>query len=95
VEAGRLELNPGDRLLVYLETSGIGIPIEHGTDPEAGGSARTGDQLDDYLVADQGPAAPILADDGEEAMLDLVSLACPGREVADGDRQSDLIGQFL
>src|SRR5882672_6783545 len=54
-----------------------------------------GDELDDDLVADQGARLPILADEGEEAVLDLVPLAGAGREVADGDVEPNLVGQLL
>src|SRR5882757_6968107 len=44
-----------------------------------------GDELDDDLVADQGASLPVLADEGEEPVLDLVPLAGAGREMAGGD----------
>ena len=37
-----------------------------------------GDRLDDYGMGEQRFAAPILRDDGEEAMFDAVPLAVPG-----------------
>jgi hypothetical protein len=43
------------------------------------------DQVDDHLVAGQRPAAPVLADVREQAVLDLVPLARAGREVTDLD----------
>ena len=55
VETGRPEVDIGDGLLVHLDASRIGVPIEHGSDLEAGGSASTGDQLDDHLVTDDLP----------------------------------------
>src|SRR5712672_878527 len=54
-----------------------------------------GDELDDDLVADQGASLPVLADEGEEPVLDLVPLAGAGREMADGDVEPDLVGQLL
>src|SRR5579859_5532566 len=53
------------------------------------------DELDDDLVADEGLAPPVLADRAEQAVLDLVPLARPGREVADGDLETRLVGQLL
>ncbi len=41
------------------------------------------DQIDYDLVADQRFAPPILADEGKQAVLDLVPLARPRREMAD------------
>ena len=69
--------------------------VELGVDVEAGAGAGGGDQADDDLVADERFAAPVLADEREEAMLDLVPLAGAGREVADGDRQPALVGEPL
>ena len=54
--------------------------------PRAG--RRAGDQVDDHLVAHQRPAAPVLGDEAEQPMLDLVPLAGARREVADRERQS-------
>src|SRR5882762_2986295 len=38
---------------------------------------------------------PVLADEGEEAVLDLVPLAGAGRQVADRNVEVELVGQFL
>jgi len=40
-------------------------------------------------------AAPVLGDEAEQAVLDLVPLAGAVREVADGDRHPDFIGELL
>ena len=62
---------------------------------EAGVGRGGGDQLDDDLVADQRLAAPVLGDEGEQAVLDLVPFAGAGREVADGHGQAGLVGEAL
>jgi len=46
-------------------------------------------------MADQGPGAPILADEGEEAVLDFVPLAGAGWPVADHDVEAQFVGQLL
>ena len=54
-----------------------------------------GDQLDDDLMADQRLAAPVLGDEGEQAVLDAVPFAGAGRQMADGDRHPEFVGQHL
>src|SRR5882672_10093499 len=61
--------------------------------PVFGGGGR--DQLDDHAMADEGLGAPVLADEGEEAVLDLVPLAGAGRQVADRDVEAEFVGQLL
>jgi hypothetical protein len=39
--------------------------------------------------------APILADEGEEPVLNFVPLAGAGRQVADDDVDAEFVGQFL
>ena len=53
------------------------------------------DQLDDHAIADERLGAPVLADEGEEAVLDLVPLAGAGRQVADHDVEAEFVGQLL
>ena len=62
-----------------LETGGISVGIDLATDFEAGVGGSGGDQLNDDLMADEGPAAPVLCDQREQAVLDLVPLAGAGR----------------
>ena len=95
MEAGGLDSDAGHGFFVDLETSSVGVSVEGRTNLEAGGGTSTRDQLDDDLVAGQRSAAPVLADEGKEAMLDLVPLAGSGREVADGDGQADFVSEFL
>src|SRR6266851_9185359 len=53
------------------------------------------DQVHDGLEAHQRPASPVHADEGEEAVLDLVPLAGSGRVVTHRDRCLELVGQLL
>jgi hypothetical protein len=71
------------------------VLIEPAPDLEAGLRGRCGDELDDDLVADERLASPVLADRAEQPVLDLVPLARPGREVADGDLEAGLVGELL
>ena len=52
---------------------------------QTGAGGGGGDQLDDGLVADQRLAAPVLGDEREQPMLDLVPLAGAGRQMTDRD----------
>src|SRR6516165_7401123 len=58
-----------------------------------GGGSR--DQFDDHAIADEGLGTPVLADEGEETVLDFVPLAGARRQVADRDVDADFIGQRL
>ena len=40
-------------------------------------------------------AAPVLRDEGEQAVLDLVPLARARRQVTDRDREAELVGEAL
>jgi hypothetical protein len=53
------------------------------------------DQWDDDLVSDQWLAAPVHGDEGEQAMLDFIPLAGPGRQMGHCDFQAGLIGKPL
>src|SRR5271165_889531 len=66
-----------------------------GADFEAGVGCGRGDQLDNCTIASQRLAAPVDGDEREETMLDLVPLAGAGRQVANRDRQLELVRQFL
>ena len=55
----------------HLDPGGVGIGVEETLDSQAGGRGGGGDQAQDDGVADEGLAAPVLADEGKEAMLDL------------------------
>ena len=57
-----------------------------------GGGGR--DQLDNHAITDEGLGAPILADEGEQPVLDFVPLAGAGRQVADRDVETELVSSF-
>src|SRR4051812_36262382 len=56
---------------------------------------RVCDQANDRLVADQRLPSPILSDEAEQPVLDLVPLAGTRREMADVELQSEFVGQGL
>src|SRR5207342_3213174 len=50
---------------------------------------------DDGLIADERPPAPVLRDEREQAMLNLVPFAGAGREMTNRDEDAELVGQGL
>src|ERR1022692_4393238 len=88
----------GDREVFHLpvadlDAGRVGGGVELGGDGQPGGCGGGADQVDDRLVAGQGPAAPVPGDLGEQAALDFAPLAGTGRQVADADLQAGLGGQ--
>ena len=71
----------------HLAPGRVRIDVELALHPQAslGGGCRN--QLEDHRIADERLAAPVLADEGKEAMLNLVPFARARRKVADRDRQ--------
>src|SRR5580700_6677968 len=75
--------------------AGILAGVELAAHGEAGFGGGGRDQLGDHAIADEWFGAPVLADEGEEAVLDLVPLAGARRQVADRDVEAELVGQIL
>src|SRR5580700_101784 len=75
--------------------AGILAGVELAAHGEAGFGGGGRDQLDDDAIADEWFGAPVLADEGEEAVFDLVPLAGAGRQVADHDVEAEFVGQLL
>src|SRR5205814_4642120 len=71
-----------------LDLGFIALPVDGGADDQAGACRGAGDETHDRLMAHQGPAAPVVRDETEQPMLDLVPLAGTGREVTDGELQA-------
>jgi hypothetical protein len=53
---------------------GITVVIEFAVDLQAGFCGCGGDQINDHAMADQGFRAPVLGDEREQTVLDLVPL---------------------
>src|SRR3984893_12585876 len=75
--------------------AGILAGVELAAHGEAGFGGGGRDQLDDDAIADEWFGAPVLADEGKEAVLDFVPLAGAGRQVADHDVDAELVDQLL
>ena len=66
-----------------------------GMDLQAGAGGGRADQADDRLQRHQRLAAPVHRDEGERAVLDSVPFRAAGREVADADLKTAVVGEFL
>ena len=71
VEGVAFELDGGEFGVADLDAFGVGALVEAGVDGQAGAGGGGDDQADDRLAADERLAAPVDADEGEEAVLDL------------------------
>jgi hypothetical protein len=60
----------------------VAVGIQGRPHEKSGFRRRVGDQVDDGLVTDQWFASPVLRDEAEQAVLDLVLLAGARRKVA-------------
>src|SRR5216683_5885860 len=95
VELGTFEVDGGDLGIRYDNALGILAGVEFTAHSEAGFGGGGRDYIDDHAIADEWLGAPVLADEGEEAVLDFVPLAGAGRQVADHDVEAELVGQLL
>src|ERR1035438_6019760 len=95
VERVALEVDPGEFRVADLNALGIVGRVQLTAYAQALGGGRGADQADDGLVADQRSAPPVEGDEAEQAMLDLVPLAGPRRQVANGQAQPAVVGEAL
>jgi hypothetical protein len=75
-----------------LDAFGIAVGVEFAAHDQAFVGCGGGDQLDDGLVADEWPPAPVLGGERAQPMLDLVPFAGSGRQMADGDFEIEFVG---
>ena len=74
---------------------GLEVLVDHRANFEAGGCCRRRDEVDDDLMGDERFSSPVLRDEGEEAVFNLVPFARAGREVANGDRNVQFVCEAL
>ena len=72
VEVLALDVDAREFGIGHLDPSRVGGRVELAAHLESGGGRSVGDQIDDYLVAGERPATPVLGDAGEQVMLNLV-----------------------
>jgi hypothetical protein len=95
MELGALDVEGGHFGVGYNNAAGISARVEFTPHGEAGFGGRGRDQLDNHPIADEGLGTPVLADEGEETVLDFVPLAGAGRQVVDHDIEAEFVGQLL
>src|ERR1700730_15645074 len=95
VELGTFEVDGGHVCVRYDNAARVLAGVEFTVHREAGFGDSGRDQLDDHAIADERLGAPVLADKGKEAVLDLVPLAGAGRQVADHDVEAEFVSQLL
>src|SRR6516225_3056648 len=77
-----LQAEAGHLLVRDLDTLWIFAGIDLGTDPQSGLGRGGGDEIDNHLVTHERFAAPVLTDEREQPMLNLVPLAGSGRQIS-------------
>src|SRR5215472_6814357 len=82
-----LDSNRSHLLVRNLHTLGVFAGIDFGADKQPGFGRGSGNQIDNYLMADQRFATPVLADEREQSVFNLIPLAGPWRQMADRDLQ--------
>ena len=95
MKAMRFELDRRHQLVWDFTPIGVATLVKLSSHAQTRRRARRGYQADDHRQAYQRLAAPVRADVGEQAVLDLVPLARSGREVAHRDRMPGAVGQLL
>jgi len=82
-------------LIGYLESRLVDVGVDFALHRESCLCGGCGDQVDDDLMTDQRLAAPVLTDEREEAVFDLVPFAGAWRKVTDRDLQPGFVSQLL
>src|SRR5215467_12944073 len=95
MKAVATEIDVGELPLADFSPYRIGCSIELRPNSQAGCRCGRRNEVDNDLMADQWFTAPVLADKGEQAVLDLVPLAGTWRKVAHGDRPAKLVCKLL
>src|ERR1700730_7533176 len=95
VELGTFEVDGGHVCVRYDNAARVLAGVEFTAHSEAGFGGSGRNQLDDHPIADERLGAPVLADKGKEAVLDLVPLAGAGGQGADHDVEPEFVSQLL
>src|SRR5664280_1043269 len=90
-----VEVHSGQLAVGDAELGRVFTVVETCVHLKPGAGLGRADQVDDRFQRDERLPAPVHRDVGEQAMLDPVPFAGPGRQVADSDLKPDLVGQLL
>ena len=78
MELGTFDVERGHLRIGHDNAAGVLARVKLAAHSEAGFSSGGRDQLDNHAIADEWFGAPVLADEGEEPVLDFVPLAGTG-----------------
>src|SRR6266853_1649694 len=95
VERVAREVDRGQLSVGNLDAFWVFVFVQFGTYFEAGIGCRRGDQLDDGAVTAQRFSAPVDGDERKQPMLYLVPFAGAGRQVANRNRELELVRELL
>ena len=95
MEGVALEIHSAQLLIPNATAFGIAFRVEASRDLEAGFRFCVADQVDHRHPVEQRATAPILGNEAEHAMLDLIPLARAGGKMRDLDREMECLGQPL
>src|SRR5881296_1487895 len=82
------ETDGGHLFVANSDFRWVPTTIEDAAHGQARGGSSVGDELDDRGMGKEWLATPVLADEREESMLDLVPFARAGRQVGDMNREA-------
>ena len=82
-------------VILDLGAGWIASRVKFGVNLQSLRRGRRRNEIDNDFVAQKRLPAPVLADEAEQSVLDLVPLAGARRKVAHGDPQPRFICQFL
>ena len=95
MEGVLFQVEPGHLRGRYFDSGGIGSLCQFCLDLEPCGGPGVGNQMDDGLIADQRSCPPVLGDEGEHAVFDLIPLAGSRRKMRYLQVQAAEICQML
>ena len=95
MEVGAGDIDGRHFCVGYDDAFAIAVVVELAVHGQTGAGCGRGDQLNDGLVADQRFGTPVLANEREQAVLNLVPLAGAGWEVTNDDVEPDLVREPL
>jgi hypothetical protein len=90
-----IETDPSNLLWGEFDSLGVAAGIEGAGNGEAGFGLGLADEANDGCMINERDAGPLLADLGEEPVLDRIPFGCAGGKVADGDKEPEGIGEPL
>ena len=81
--------------LAHVDASLVLVLVKGGRDRQPALGPSRPDEIDHWFVTTERLALPAQTNAGEQPVLNLVPLACPGRIVTDRNRDGDLVREAL